>query len=435
MDLVVAHVQVEVPARRPRDVGVLPHDIVGEDDLVADGGHGRQVGAQRHRGELRVLRVPHALVGVLHRVGLHLEAHDARAREGVRPVVLHDEAQVVVHVRSAGLRARNVLAADESQTKPAVVHVLLGAIRHLCYHLGRSRQVVHDHMDAVVHSHLVDQVGLLRPVQLAHAAHLELRLAHADLIGRVLDDSAMQHLPQVLRHAYLALVRLAERQAVVVVRQVRLRRREFVHPDVDLVALLVLLGCHAREVEGASPREGLRVARVCTQARGQSMPGGEMPTASGARRGARRRGLRGQGATLLCVLELARGRLRALPACCGQARCSAGQRAARASGTRRRRAHRRGLGRAPAARSQAEFAWRPRGILFSGGTRSLAKKCEGVPPDALLASRGAPVSWCYASGGFRTVRYADKRSTTVALIGRARRTKVASPSPAARVGH
>ena len=33
-------------------------------------------------------------------------------------------------------------------------------------------QVVHDHVDAVVHSHLVDQVGLLRPVELAAAAHL-----------------------------------------------------------------------------------------------------------------------------------------------------------------------------------------------------------------------------------------------------------------------
>ena len=39
-----------------------------------------------------------ALVGVLDGIGLHLEADDARAREGVRLVVLHDEAQVVVLV-------------------------------------------------------------------------------------------------------------------------------------------------------------------------------------------------------------------------------------------------------------------------------------------------------------------------------------------------
>ena len=112
-----------------------------------------------------------ALVGVLDGIGLHLEADDARAREGVRLVVLHDEAQVVVlvgvrvmvrvgvrvevgwrvgpglrvrmmvgvsemvgvggsvrvgseqrahHVGGARLRARDVLAADEAQPEAAV---------------------------------------------------------------------------------------------------------------------------------------------------------------------------------------------------------------------------------------------------------------------------------------------------------------------------
>jgi len=153
---------------------MLPHDVIREDDLVADGGHGRQVGPQRDRGELRVLGVPLALVGVLDGIGLHLEADDARAREGVRLVVLHDEAQVVVHVGGARLRARDVLAADEAQPEAAVVHVLLGAVRHLGDHLGGGGQVIHDHVDAVVHSHLVHQVGLLRAVELATAAHLEL---------------------------------------------------------------------------------------------------------------------------------------------------------------------------------------------------------------------------------------------------------------------
>eukprot|EP00964_Phaeocystis_antarctica_P009983 scaffold5435_cov47-Phaeocystis_antarctica.AAC.4 len=100
--------------------------------------------------------------------------------------------------------------------------------------------------------------------------HLELRLAHEDLIGRVLDDGAVQHLAQVLRHADLALGRLAEGQAVVVVRQVRLGGRQLMHADVDPVALLVLLGCDARQVEGLSPR-GLRAARERTQA-GQRGP-------------------------------------------------------------------------------------------------------------------------------------------------------------------
>ena len=75
----------------------------------------------------------------------------------------------------------------------------------------------------------------------------------------------MQHLAQVLRHADLALGRLAERQTVVVVRQVRLGGRQLVDADVHPVAVLVLLGCDARQVEGLSPR-GLRAARERTQA-------------------------------------------------------------------------------------------------------------------------------------------------------------------------
>ena len=47
--LVVAHVEVEVPARGPRDLGHLPDDVVRENDLLRPGGHRRQVRTQRHR--------------------------------------------------------------------------------------------------------------------------------------------------------------------------------------------------------------------------------------------------------------------------------------------------------------------------------------------------------------------------------------------------
>ena len=51
----------------------------------------------------------------------YLEADDARAREGLGLVVLDDEAQVVVHVRAAGLGAGDVLRAHEAEAEAAVV--------------------------------------------------------------------------------------------------------------------------------------------------------------------------------------------------------------------------------------------------------------------------------------------------------------------------
>lgn len=54
------------------------------------------------------------------------------------------------------------------------------------------------------------------------SVHLEVRLAHLDFIGRVLDDRSMQHLAQIF-HRVLHLVWLAEGQRVVIVRQLRAR--------------------------------------------------------------------------------------------------------------------------------------------------------------------------------------------------------------------
>mmetsp|Transcript_13007 Transcript_13007/g.28114 ORF Transcript_13007/g.28114 Transcript_13007/m.28114 type:complete len:254 (+) Transcript_13007:1138-1899(+) len=248
MDLVVAHVEVEVPARRPRNVRRLPHHVVRVDNLRAPGGHGREVGPQRDGGELGRRRIPRALVRVLHRVGLNLEADDARARKGVRLVVLDDEAQVVVDVGLVGVGSRDVLGADEAEAEAAVVHVLLGAVGHLGNHLGRGGQVVHDHMHAVVLSDPLREAYLLRLCELAPARYPELGLAHEDVIRRVLDHRAVQHLTQVLRLLHDR-IGLAEGQAVVVIRQVRPRGRKFVDPDLYFIAILVLTRRDAREVK------------------------------------------------------------------------------------------------------------------------------------------------------------------------------------------
>ena len=121
VDLIITHVEVQVPPRGPRNVRVLPNDVVGEDDLGRPRWHRRQVGAQRDAGELRLLCIPRTLVRVLHRVGLYLEADDASAGEGLRLVILDNEAKVVVHIRLARLGARDILGADEAEAEAAVV--------------------------------------------------------------------------------------------------------------------------------------------------------------------------------------------------------------------------------------------------------------------------------------------------------------------------
>eukprot|EP00966_Prymnesium_polylepis_P145666 3364738-Prymnesium_polylepis.1 len=70
--------------------------------------------------------MPRAVVRVLDRVGFHLEPDDARARVQLRLVVLDDEAQVVVDVRLAGLRPRDVLRAEEAEPETAVVPATTG---------------------------------------------------------------------------------------------------------------------------------------------------------------------------------------------------------------------------------------------------------------------------------------------------------------------
>lgn len=133
-----------------------------------------------------------------HRVRLDLEPHDPAARKGVRAVVLDDEAEMVVDVRLGGLGAGDVLGAEEAEPEATVVHVLLRPVRHLGDHLRRRRQVVHDQVDAVVLPHALREGDLLRLGELDAAGDPELGAAHEDLVRRILDHGAVQHLAQVL---------------------------------------------------------------------------------------------------------------------------------------------------------------------------------------------------------------------------------------------
>mmetsp|Transcript_13006 Transcript_13006/g.28109 ORF Transcript_13006/g.28109 Transcript_13006/m.28109 type:complete len:262 (+) Transcript_13006:1138-1923(+) len=255
MDLVVAHVEVEVPARRPLDGRVLPRDVVRKDNLerLALEKHRlrRQVRTHRHREQIQLghVRRERALVPVQHRKRLHLKADEARALELRLRVELDDEMQVVVDVRLLGRRAWPVVGSQEAERVAAIVHGDGLAVGHLPDHLGGGRQVVHDEVDAVVLADALPQQRNLLGAQLLAAEHLEVTLAHANLVRRVLNYGAVQHLAQVLNRVR-DLGRLAKRERVVVVRELRLCRRELVHLDLDLLAILELARCDARQVEG-----------------------------------------------------------------------------------------------------------------------------------------------------------------------------------------
>ena len=101
------------------------------------------------------------------------------------------------------------------------------AVGELADHLGGGGQVVHDHVHAVVLPDPRVQQRRLCRLESPLAEHAELDLAHRYVVRRVLDDGAVEHLAQVL-HLVDHLGRAAEGQRVVVVRQLRLCRREFV---------------------------------------------------------------------------------------------------------------------------------------------------------------------------------------------------------------
>ena len=94
----------------PRGAAHLEGDIVGEHNLLAllhlllDVLLAHKLHAVGAAGlQLRPVRVPLAVVLVLHREGLHLEADDARQVRLWIPVIQDGESQVVVYVQSAVL--------------------------------------------------------------------------------------------------------------------------------------------------------------------------------------------------------------------------------------------------------------------------------------------------------------------------------------------
>mmetsp|Transcript_61646 Transcript_61646/g.137374 ORF Transcript_61646/g.137374 Transcript_61646/m.137374 type:complete len:324 (-) Transcript_61646:16-987(-) len=260
VDLVIAHVKVEIPPRRPLGCGIFPFDVIRVDDLSrlagldGDGLRG-EVGTDRdgEEGELLHVRGELALVLVLNRQRLDLKPNDTRAREGVLAVELDHKAQVVVDVGRAWDGPCAVGGTHEAHRVAAVVHGDRLAVRHLPNHLCCRRQVVHDHENAVVfRDALCEQLGRLLG-QVGLTENFEVGLAHLDLVGRVLNDRAVQHFPQVLDRVR-NLGRLAERQAVVVIRQLRLGRRQLVDLDLYLVTVSVLMRCHTGEIEGVGRR-------------------------------------------------------------------------------------------------------------------------------------------------------------------------------------
>jgi hypothetical protein len=136
----------------------------------------------------------------------------------------------------------------EAKRVPTVVHRDRLAVGHLTDHLRRRRQVVHDEVDPVVLLDPLGQEGSGVLGELDAARDLEVALAHENVVRRVLDHRAVQNLAQVLDSIRNRL-RLAKRQRVVVVRQLRLGAGELVHLDIDSLVGLVLAHRHARQVE------------------------------------------------------------------------------------------------------------------------------------------------------------------------------------------
>mmetsp|Transcript_105377 Transcript_105377/g.304829 ORF Transcript_105377/g.304829 Transcript_105377/m.304829 type:complete len:210 (+) Transcript_105377:1464-2093(+) len=140
-------------------------------------------------------------------------------------------------------------------------------------------------VDDPVHQVLVADHGLeLFPVLLRErllAQHLARHvLQHLHLVWRVLDQVALEDLPEIL-DALLNHRGLAVGQVVVAVRQLRLHRGQLVNFHLDLVALVVLHRGHARQVQRRRrPRPHADGGGQCTAPESQARH--IRPTADGA---------------------------------------------------------------------------------------------------------------------------------------------------------
>eukprot|EP00965_Chrysotila_dentata_P184089 6078343-Pleurochrysis_carterae.AAC.1 len=215
------------------------------------------------------------------------------------------------------VRAWPVVGSQEAERVAAIVHGDGLAVGHLPDHLGGGRQVVHDEVDAVVLADALPQQRNLLGAQLLAAEHLEVTLAHANLVRRVLNDGAVQHLAQVLNRVR-DLGRLAKRERVVVVRELRAK------PSAGV----------ARACRGGGWRvrwrgwEGARRCREDGQGRESEGRGGEEGEGARAARLARRHG---RAAAVTGVQQLQRDVQRRQRACSGS-----NGRAAAATGVHRR---------------------------------------------------------------------------------------------------
>mmetsp|Transcript_88111 Transcript_88111/g.233942 ORF Transcript_88111/g.233942 Transcript_88111/m.233942 type:complete len:219 (-) Transcript_88111:134-790(-) len=217
MDLAPRHLEVVVPSGGPAMRAVGPLDIVGEDDFIVqvdvkDGSCGPILAhADQASGLGGVL--PN---GLGHTVGLHLKADYPVALVVLLVgVVLEEQLHVVVDVEAAVPLNAHWEAVHVREVVPLNVHP--GVARG-------PREVVYDPVHQVlVLDHAPELVlRVLVERELAEDLASDV-LHHLDVVGGVLDHVPLQDLAQIL-HALQDLVRGAERQNVVPVGQLGLRR-------------------------------------------------------------------------------------------------------------------------------------------------------------------------------------------------------------------
>mmetsp|Transcript_3821 Transcript_3821/g.11091 ORF Transcript_3821/g.11091 Transcript_3821/m.11091 type:complete len:240 (+) Transcript_3821:1181-1900(+) len=237
MDLAAGHLQVVVPPRGPSLSALRPPHVIGKDNVAVHiyVEHRRRgvIGANGgDAGGIELVRA-HRLH---HAARLDFEPNNAVALVIVRRrMVLQDQIHMVV---------QEVLAVALNTDREAS-HVRLGLLRALPPVARCRRQIVHEPIhDVFVLDHALEFLPISIGERLL-AKHLASAgvLQHPDLIGRILDHVPDQQLTQVL-HAVLDLRRLAVRQCVVPIRQLRLRGHQLVDLQLHPPAFRVLDGRH-----------------------------------------------------------------------------------------------------------------------------------------------------------------------------------------------
>mmetsp|Transcript_38807 Transcript_38807/g.84464 ORF Transcript_38807/g.84464 Transcript_38807/m.84464 type:complete len:278 (-) Transcript_38807:46-879(-) len=266
MDLVVGHQKIGVPAGSPLDVGRLEEHVIGEDDLATSLNHLGGKGAAGIQGmlvlgaslDLGVHGIP-LLVLVVNAGGLNLEPDDAGEISLDVLVVEDGETKVVVDEVLGGTTLLS--GSLETDGEAHLVHLdggtgLLPVLDH------SGGQVVEDHVDAVLIIDLLLEGGgliLAEAVELAHnlAGLIETDL---DLVQRVQDAIATQHLTEVLRGVNDG-IGAAEGKGVILERECGLRGGDLVDLEVHKVIPGVILRRNTGQVEALYQRSSDEQAR------------------------------------------------------------------------------------------------------------------------------------------------------------------------------